>query len=469
MTAQALLRSNIEFAKRVFLDRLTTDQQPVSHPTNPDIGPGDEYVYGGCYDPFNFGIGADCSGSAGIFIGAALHGPGAMSWGRQFSTETFPGPFSGFRQVSQADLLNGSYPIKVCIGHHGGGEDSHMHVRIDGWLMESNGDNGTCAEGAGAMTDTDPYWNDWWVYDGPITEDTTWRQPMIYPRGLDYAGGRISGASLKANGISFVCRYLSDGGSGLPGKQLLPNEFADLIANGIAVVFNWETTADFMLGGYYAGVNDAETALAYVRSLPGAPQNPVIYFSADFDEAPNQDAPVEQYLQGAAGVLGGINNVGIYGSYYICTRAQAAVGVKYIWQTEAWSGGNITSAVNIMQRNGLGYQTIDGVECDINEAHTDDFGQFLPVSPPVSPPSTGGGAFMALTDQQQADLYNAVMGTAAVVSDNNTQLRGPNQQGWPQLGQNENGDDLTLVDAIAAARSDIAALKAALATGKATK
>jgi len=36
---------------------------------------------------------------------------------------------------------------------------------------------------------------------------------------------------------------------------------------------------------------------------------------------------------------------------------------------------------NIMQRNGLGYMTIDGIQCDINEAHTDDIGAFVPGAP----------------------------------------------------------------------------------------
>jgi hypothetical protein len=461
-----LLRSNIEFAKRVFLDRLTTDAQPLLQPANIDDGPGDEYEYGGVGDSSNFGVGFDCSGLCGVELALAVFGPqyfAAQGYQRLFSTETFPGPLPGFREATQQDLISGDYPLKVCIMHGGGGPDSHMACQIDGWDMESNGDYGLCTEPGDITGIASSYWNDWWVWDGPIVEDTPWRQPMSYLRGLDYAGGRISGASLKANGISFVCRYLSDGGSGLPGKQLLPNEFADLVANGIGVVFNWETTADFMLGGYSAGVADAQQALAYVRSLPGAPQNPVIFFSCDFDEAPNQDTPVEQYLQGAASVLGGMNFVGIYGSYYICTRAQTAVGVKYIWQTEAWSGGNITSAVNIMQRNSLGYQTIEGVECDINEAHTDDYGQYLPIQPTPS----GGGAFMALTDQQQADLYNAIMGIAAVVSDNNTQLRGPNQQGWPQGGQTQQGQNLTVVDSLSvteANENSIGAYVAAIKT-----
>lgn len=102
-----LLRSNIEFAKRVFLDRLTVDAQPLAQPDNIDVGPGDDYVYGGTYDPYDFGVGADCSGLVGIMAGAAINGPASMVWGRLFSTETFPGPLPGFRQTTKADLLSG--------------------------------------------------------------------------------------------------------------------------------------------------------------------------------------------------------------------------------------------------------------------------------------------------------------------------------------------------------------------------
>ena len=39
------------------------------------------------------------------------------------------------------------------------------------------------------------------------------------------------------------------------------------------------------------------------------------------------------------------------------------------------------------------------------------------------------------------------------------QLRGPGGKGWPQLGQNEQGENLTLVDAIAAVRQDLARIE----------
>lgn len=40
-----------------------------------------------------------------------------------------------------------------------------------------------------------------------------------------------------------------------------------------------------------------------------------------------------------------------------------------------------------------------------------------------------------------------------------TQLRGPGGKGWAQLGQNEHGQNLTLVDAIAAVRQDLARIE----------
>jgi hypothetical protein len=418
-----LQRSGIEFAKRVFLDRLTTQDQAISQPHEINMineGPGDPYIYGGCYDPFNFGIGADCSGCVGIMTAAVFNGT-KMGWQRYFSTETFPGPFQGFRQTSQDDLVNNDHVMKVCICHGGGGPNSHMNCTVDGWVMESNGDYGTCTLNHGAIPEDSSYWNDFWVLDDTINEDIIRRQPMGYPLGVDYAGGRIAAADLRSNGVVFACRYLTDGGPGLPGKQLQPDEFTDLVTHGINVVFNHETTADMMLGGQSQGVADATANLAYLRSFPNmAAANPVIYYSCDFDEAPNQQDAINGYLSGAASVLGGPQYVGIYGGYWPLSRALDAGVCKYAWQTEAWSGGNIDSRVNIVQRNGLGYLTVDGVQCDQNQAHSDDYGHWnyapspsplpqpVPVTPIPPPPRTSQDLFnlvvSELTDPQATPI-----------------------------------------------------------------
>ena len=44
-----------------------------------------------------------------------------------------------------------------------------------------------------------------------------------------------------------------------------------------------------------------------------------------------------------------------------------------------------------------------------------------------------------------------------------TQLRGPEGKGWPQLGKNAKGQDLSLVDGVAATRQDIAVTRQELA------
>lgn len=192
--------------------------------------------------------------------------------------------------------------------------------------------------------------------------------------GLDYAGGRPAAAHIKAAGYGFVCRYLSDGGSGLPGKLLLAAEVADLQANGVDIVSNWETTGTTALNGFNAGVSDAKAAWAVHTSLGGPTDRP-IYFSLDWDEAPAQDSTVDSYFQGVASVIG-LQQTGAYGSYFILQRLLSAGLVTFAWQTQAWSGGNTDPRFHILQDNNAGYINIDGVQCDLDYALTDDFGQW---------------------------------------------------------------------------------------------
>jgi lysozyme len=85
------------------------------------------------------------------------------------------------------------------------------------------------------------------------------------------------------------------------------------------------------------------------------------------------------------------------------------------------------------------------------------------------------GPFSMLTEQQQQDIYNMVLWTYQQVvgiltnnPGNVTALPGsptPTGTGWPQLGQNSAGQNLTLVDAVAALQADVTALQA-LVTSK---
>lgn len=79
--------------------------------------------------------------------------------------------------------------------------------------------------------------------------------------------------------------------------------------------------------------------------------------------------------------------------------------------------------------------------------------------PPAPAPTTGGSA-PVLTTKYFTDFIKGYLGPQIdALQDVWTQLRGPKGQGWVQLGQNDKGQNLTLVDAVAALRYDIALLR----------
>lgn len=198
-------------------------------------------------------------------------------------------------------------------------------------------------------------------------------------RGVDFAGGRPGAAAIKNAGYDFVVRYLTAGGPALPGKQLLQDELADYTSHGIYVVFMWETTADRMRGGRAAGIQDAKDAYGYLLSL-GIPSGQVIYFACDFDSSEADQTQINDYLRGAASYVGTTALIGVYGGYWAVSRALDAGAAMWAEQTSAWSGVNLDKRRNITQ---AGSQTnINGVQCDILTADTEDFGQY---PPPLSP------------------------------------------------------------------------------------
>jgi hypothetical protein len=163
--------------------------------------------------------------------------------------------------------------------------------------------------------------------------------------GLDYAGGIPGGAAIMASGYQFVVRYLSSGGAGLPGKLLTAGEYSDLQRAGVAVCCNWETTATRMLGGRAAGHEDALKATAVTRSL-GIPDTKPIYFSADWDATPAQQALIDDYLDGTAEAIGTRARTGVYGGFWVVKRCLDNGKASWGWQTGAWSGGNIDPHIN---------------------------------------------------------------------------------------------------------------------------
>jgi hypothetical protein len=191
--------------------------------------------------------------------------------------------------------------------------------------------------------------------------------------GLDYAGGVPSAAAIKAAGYGFVARYLTDGGPGLPGKLLKKPEYDALVAADVAVVVNYETTADRMKRGYAAGVDDATSAQATLEGIGYPADERPVMFSADWDATESDQVAIDSYLRGAASVIG-VDRVGIYGGYYVVKRCLDNGTATWAWQAGAWSGGQIEPRAHIYQH--IVTVVVDGIPCDVNEAMMrPDFGQ----------------------------------------------------------------------------------------------
>jgi len=119
-------------------------------------------------------------------------------------------------------------------------------------------------------------------------------------------------------------------------KALRNAEAQELLAAGIPIVSNFESSANREGGGAQAGHDDAVTLLGDWHVL-GAPPGLIGWFSADWDVQPDEVPAVLAYLNAAASVLGGKKYVGCYGGLR-AVKAAADAGFG-IWQTVAWSGG----------------------------------------------------------------------------------------------------------------------------------
>ncbi|SKU70785.1 Bacteriophage protein [Mycobacteroides abscessus subsp. massiliense] len=188
----AVLRANVEFAKRIFQDRV-----------------GNDYVYGGNWNPFNLKVGTDCSGLV-IDICDAVRNGTAMAWTRHgMSTESWrpievgqTGTIFNTICVASPNDFPADAAVKIAIHHGpGGGANSHMWCEVEGIRMESNGSDG-CVTGnrARSVYDTS-YANDWHYLPGPITGQV----------GADPAGVLARATGLSAPRAAEILPAVSDG------------------------------------------------------------------------------------------------------------------------------------------------------------------------------------------------------------------------------------------------------------------
>ena len=198
-------------------------------------------------------------------------------------------------------------------------------------------------------------------------------------KGFDFASARPDLDELKKVG-GFVARYVC----AVVGTKVITKAEADAIkAHGLGLVLVYEQYEQRPLEGRSAGHADALVALAQGRAA-GFPDDRPIYFAVDFDAKPVNQPAIDEYLRGAAEVMG-LARTGVYGGINLIDRCWTSKTATWFWQTGAWSYGKETAHANFVQMTAINPQIIGGEKVDVNETRKDDWGAaWMPVVLPLS-------------------------------------------------------------------------------------
>jgi hypothetical protein len=192
--------------------------------------------------------------------------------------------------------------------------------------------------------------------------------------GFDYASARPDLDALRAAGV-FVARYVC---TVVGTKTITKKEADDIRAHGLGLVLVYEQYEKRPLEGRVAGSQDAIVALAQSIAA-GFPKDRPIYFAVDFDARPADQPAIDEYLRGAAEILG-LARVGVYGGINLIDRCFASGTAKWFWQTGAWSYHKESVHANFVQMTVLNGTIVGGVKVDINETRKEDWGAaFMPI------------------------------------------------------------------------------------------
>lgn len=235
-------------------------------------------------------------------------------------------------------------------------------------------------------------------------------------QGVDYSWARPGGKTLKDAGKHFAVRYIPYPGHG--GKGLGAAERDDLLNNGVSIAMVFESYVGRPKEGRGAGKADAAESDRQLRAL-GFPAGTPVYFAVDYDAPESGQGVIDEYLRGAAEVIGA-DRVGIYAGYHVIKRCAANGTAKWLWQTYAWSGGNVHPDIHLFQyKNG---QDLNGA-VDFCEARKENYGQWQaggvapkPEPVPVQPASGSYTVKSGDTLSGIAQRYGTTVATLAAIN-----------------------------------------------------
>lgn len=215
---------------------------------------------------------------------------------------------------------------------------------------------------------------------------------MAYIFDCSFGHARMTPDAVHAAGAVGVILYAGCGDS---SKNTTRAEVQALLDVGLQVGLVIENGPQDMSEGRGLGIQYGTNLYTAAQALGYDRDDCVLFTAADWDVTTAQEAQVEQFMAGFNEV---IPVPGIYGDRdaldYCATHGHAEV----FWQADAmaWSGGHTSTHAHLQQR--YNDPRAHGLPVDVNDVLRTDLRLM------------GANPLMALTDKQQTDLYNRVMG-----------------------------------------------------------
>jgi hypothetical protein len=156
---------------------------------------------------------------------------------------------------------------------------------------------------------------------------------------------------LKDDGYDFVGRYYSRT-TKIAGKKLTRDEAVTLSQSGLEIVAVYEdgpTSYDYFSAS--RGTADAQGAISQAAAV-GQPGGTAIYFTVDYDAAPDEiSGEITNYFEAIKDAIGDLFIVGVYGSGASCQAMLDAGLAELAWLScsTSWNGSKTFADWNIKQ------------------------------------------------------------------------------------------------------------------------
>ncbi|MCK7675875.1 DUF1906 domain-containing protein [Corynebacterium pygosceleis] len=210
---------------------------------------------------------------------------------------------------------------------------------------------------------------------------------------LDYAAGVPDARAIAAAGHLGAVRYVSRRRPGtenwMLGKPVTATETLAFRAAGLATAsvyqFGRAETADWLRGAAGAAVH-APQAIA-LHAAAGGPTGRPVYVAIDDNPTRAQyDGQIRPYLGAFDTALGAAGlRLGVYGNHNVISWALADGLGEFFWQHDWGSGGRLHPRADLHQ---VARRTawISGVQVDVNDVHSRDWGQWTATAPGAATP-----------------------------------------------------------------------------------